>query len=128
MRIPGGPPQQGASIPEPSSTASQAKSERVTAIRVEAAAASTAATVSRQAAEAGIAGTGTAAARALEPSTDVSVRRDNNGRVYYLVSDADSGKEILQVPPKALRDVGQGIEDYLKEAQARATSRVNTKA
>jgi hypothetical protein len=84
--------------------------------------------VSRQAAEASVAGTGTAAARALEPSTDVSVHRDNNGRVYYLVSDADSGKEILEVPPRALRDLGQGIEDYLREAQARATSRVNTKA
>jgi hypothetical protein len=63
-----------------------------------------------------------------DPSTDVTVRRDNNGRVYYVVSDANSGQEILEVPPKALRAVGQGIEDYVKEIQARATSHVRVKA
>jgi len=56
------------------------------------------------------------------------VRRDTNGRVYYMVSDANSGQEILEIPPKALRDVGQGIEDYLKEVQSKATSHVKVKA
>ena len=56
------------------------------------------------------------------------LRRDNNGRVYYVVSDADSGQEILEVPPKALRDVGQGIEDYLKGEQSKASSHVKVKA
>jgi hypothetical protein len=74
---------------------------------------------------------GKASAVAKEPverSTDVSLRRDSNGRVYYVVSDATSGQEILEVPPKALRDVSQGIEDYLKEAQSKANSRVEVKA
>jgi hypothetical protein len=64
----------------------------------------------------------------IDPSTDVTVRRDTNGRVYYMVSDATSGQEILEIPPKALRDVGQGIEDYLKEVQSKATSHVKVKA
>ena len=64
----------------------------------------------------------------IDPSTDVTVRRDTNGRVYYMVSDANSGQEILEIPPKALRDVGQGIEDYLKEVQSKATSHVKVKA
>jgi hypothetical protein len=72
---------------------------------------------------------GTAVATApLERTTDVSLRRDNNGRVYYVVSDAASGQEILEVPPKALRDVSQGIADYLKEAQSKATSHLEVKA
>jgi hypothetical protein len=71
---------------------------------------------------------GAAASNSIDPSTDVTVRRDNNGRVYYVVSDANSGQEILEVPPKALRDVGQGIEDYLKEAQSKASSHVKVKA
>ncbi len=61
------------------------------------------------------------------PATDVAVRRDNNGRLYYSVSDAHSGQEILELPPKALRDVAQGIEDYVKETQSKASARVNVK-
>jgi len=65
---------------------------------------------------------------AAEPGTDVSVKRDNNGRVYYVVSDANSGQEILEVPPKAIRDVSQGIEEYLKQEQAKATTHIKVKA
>lgn len=70
----------------------------------------------------------TPAVASLERQTDVTYRRDNNGRVYYSVSDAKSGQEILEVPPKALRDVGQGIEDYLREEQSKATTHVKVKA
>jgi hypothetical protein len=63
-----------------------------------------------------------------EPLTDVSLRLDTNGRVYYVVSDPSSGQEILEVPPKALRDVDQGIADYLKELQTKATSHVKVSA
>lgn len=64
----------------------------------------------------------------IQHQTNVTLRRDTNGRVYYVVSDAKSGQEILEVPPKALRDVGQGIEDYLKQQQSKASSHVEVKA
>jgi len=64
----------------------------------------------------------------LQRETDVTYRQDSNGRVYYSVSDAKSGEEILEVPPKALRDVSQGIEEYLKEVQSKAASHVKIKA
>ncbi|HEY2545828.1 MAG TPA: hypothetical protein VGI46_07180 [Candidatus Acidoferrum sp.] len=67
---------------------------------------------------------GPTAAAPLQRQTAVTLKRDNNGRVYYSVSDAKSGEEILEVPPKALRDVGQGIEDYIKEQQSKAASHV----
>src|SRR5271166_2715129 len=35
--------------------------------------------------------------------TAVTFRRDTDGSVYYIVSDARTGDEILQVPPKAVR-------------------------
>jgi hypothetical protein len=63
-----------------------------------------------------------------ERPTDVSLRRDNSGRMYYVVSDAQSGQEVIEVPPKALRDISQGIEDYLKEAQSNATAHLEIKA
>ncbi|MGB2592268.1 MAG: hypothetical protein WBG02_20060 [Candidatus Acidiferrum sp.] len=68
------------------------------------------------------------AATELQHQTNVTLRRDTNGRVYYVVSDAKSGQEILEVPPKELRDVGQGIEDYLKQQQSKASSHVEVKA
>lgn len=71
---------------------------------------------------------GTQALKPVEDPTNVTLRRDTNGRVYYVVSDANSGQEILEVPPKALRDVGQGIEDYLKEEQSKAGAHVTIKA
>jgi hypothetical protein len=63
-----------------------------------------------------------------ERPTDISLRRDNNGRMYYVVSDAQSGQEIIEVPPKALRDISQGIEDYLKEAQSNSAGQLEIKA
>jgi hypothetical protein len=62
--------------------------------------------------------------------TAVTFRRDTDGSVYYIVSDARTGDEILQVPPKAVRDAGQGIEEYLKneESKATATARIAVKA
>jgi uncharacterized FlaG/YvyC family protein len=71
---------------------------------------------------------GSLAAKPVEDPTNVTVRRDSNGRVYYSVSDAKSGQEILEVPPKALRDVGQGIEEYIKEQQSKASAHVKVKA
>jgi uncharacterized FlaG/YvyC family protein len=70
----------------------------------------------------------TSATQPLQPATDVTLRRDNNGRVYYSVADAKSGQEILEIPPKILRDVSQGIEDYVKQEQSKVSSHVEVKA
>jgi len=59
--------------------------------------------------------------------TDVSLRRDNNSTIYYVISDAKTGQGVLEVPPKTIRDISQGIKDYLKEAQSKA-SHVEVKA
>jgi hypothetical protein len=75
-----------------------------------------------------VAGQGTSAVPAAQRQTDVTYRRDSDGRVYYAVSDRKSGQEIYEVPAKVLRDVGQGIEDYLKAQQSSATPQLKIKA
>ncbi len=69
-----------------------------------------------------------ASAPPLERPTRVTLHQDANGRAYYLVSDAQSGQEIVEIPPKAVRDVGQGIQEYLKQEETKATSQVEIKA
>lgn len=71
---------------------------------------------------------GSAPVQPIQRQTDVTLRQDANGRPYYLVSDARSGQEIIEVPPKAVRDVGQGIQEYLKEQESKTTAHVDTKA
>jgi len=65
------------------------------------------------------------AAIAVQPP-NVTFRRDSNGRIYYVLSDAQSGREIEELPPEVVRYVAQGIEDYLKQEQAKHTP-LNTK-
>lgn len=112
MKISAGPdpatPAAQQNPPSPPQKSTNATTESATREKVSAAAVGSAADVQRQ--------------------TNVTLRRDTNGRVYYVVSDAKSGQEILEVPPKELRDVGQGIEDYLKEQQSKAGSHVEVKA
>lgn len=60
--------------------------------------------------------------------TDVTFRRDSNGRIYYVVADAQSGQEIVEVPAKTVRDVSQGIEDYLKKEESKGIPHVEVKA
>jgi len=71
---------------------------------------------------------GPAPVNPVQRDTDVTFRRDSNGRIYYVVNDAQSGQEILEVPTKAVREAGQGIEDYLKKEESKATSHVKVKA
>jgi hypothetical protein len=59
---------------------------------------------------------------------DVTFHRDPTGRMYYVVSDPQSGKEIQELPASAVRSVGQEIDEYLKSEQAKATPHVNVKA
>lgn len=70
----------------------------------------------------------TAIVTPAQRETDVTFRRDANGQIYYVVSDAQSGQEILEIPQKLVREVGQGIEDYLKQAQSKAGAHVKVKA
>jgi len=71
---------------------------------------------------------GAAPATPVQRDTDVTFRRDDNGRIYYVISDAQSGEEIIEVPAKAVRNVSQGIEDYLKQQESKSSSHVKTKA
>jgi|SRR5271165_2876525 len=117
MKITLDQPQGSSAVDTVSPAATPVKSERTSTLS------STAATVEKAST--------TAAAPVVHPAkrqTDVTFRRDNNGRVYYVVSDANSGQEIIEVPTQAVRDVSQGIEDYLKQEQSKSGPHLETKA
>jgi len=59
---------------------------------------------------------------------NVTFRRDDRGQIYYVITDAQSGKELREVPPAEVRKVGEGIEDFLKQEEAKATSHLDSKA
>ncbi len=65
---------------------------------------------------------------AQPPETDVTFRRDPSGRIFYVLTDVRSGKELEELPPAAVRKVGQGIEDYLKQRESKATPHLEEKA
>ncbi|HUN60845.1 MAG TPA: hypothetical protein VMU53_02595 [Candidatus Sulfotelmatobacter sp.] len=108
---------QGMPIEPPSAPAVQAKSERVSTQS------STASTIDNATAAAGA-----AVVAPVQRQTDVTFRRDSNGRIYYVVSDAKSGAEILEIPPKSIRDLDQGIDEYVEEEQSKAGPHVEVKA
>jgi uncharacterized FlaG/YvyC family protein len=58
---------------------------------------------------------------------NISFRRDSEGKVFYVVADAQSGKEIREVPATAVRAVGQNIEEYLQQQESKITQHVNVK-
>lgn len=116
MKISPDPPS-GPPVDPPSPAVSQARNERVSTLS------STASMVERASTSAS-----TAVVPPAQRQTDVTFRRDSNGRIYYVVADAQSGQEILEVPPKAVRDVGQGIEDYLKKEESKGTAHIEVKA
>lgn len=111
-------PDQAPGTAEPQNTPSnQANTQRVSTTTT------TASTVEKASAAAE-----TAIVAPAQRQTDVTFRRDANGRIYYVVSDANSGQEIVELPAKLVRDAGQGIEDYLKQEQSKATPHVEVKA
>jgi len=107
----------GPSVETASPAANQAKNERVSTQS------STASTVEKAATHAA-----SAIVTPTQRQTDVTFRRDNNGRVYYVVADARSGQEIMEVPPEEVRAVGQGIEEYLKQEQSKSAAHIEVKA
>ncbi len=58
----------------------------------------------------------------------LSFRKDSNGRTYYVLTDPQSGQIVREVPPEEIRQVGQGIEDYLKSQAALTARRTDSKA
>ena len=59
--------------------------------------------------------------------TNVIFRRDSNGQIYYVFTDAQSGRELQELPPKQVRAVGQGIADLVKELQEKNSSHIEVK-
>jgi len=59
--------------------------------------------------------------------TNVVFRRDANGQIYYVFTDAQSGRELQQLPPKEVRNVGQGIADLVKELQQKNSNHLEVK-
>jgi hypothetical protein len=59
---------------------------------------------------------------------NVTFRRDPQGRIYYVITDAQSGKEIRELPPAEVRKVGAGIDEYLKQEAAKTQQHVEVKA
>lgn len=111
-------PDQVPGAPEPPSAATnQANSQRVSTTST------TASAVEKASAAAE-----TAIVTPAQRQTDVTFRRDSNGRIYYVVSDMHSGQEIVELPAKEVRDVGQGIEDYLKKEESKTTPHIKVKA
>jgi uncharacterized FlaG/YvyC family protein len=108
---------QTAPIEPPNASANQAKAERSSTQSSTASAVESAATAA-----------GTPVVTPTQRQTDVTLRQDTSGQIYYVVTDANSGEEILEVPPKEVRDVGEGIEDYLKQEESKAATRVQVKA
>jgi hypothetical protein len=63
----------------------------------------------------------------LGQETNVVFRRDSKGQIYYVFTDANSGREIQELPPKQVREVGQGIADLMKELEERSSNRLKVK-
>src|SRR5579859_377533 len=59
--------------------------------------------------------------------TSVVFRRDANGQIYYVFTDSQSGRELQELPPKEVRDVGQGIADLVKELQQKNANHIEVK-
>jgi uncharacterized FlaG/YvyC family protein len=65
-------------------------------------------------------------AELLQPN--VTFRKDSAGKIYYIVTDAQSGKEIREVPADAVRKAGEGIDEFLKQLEAKQNSHLEVKA
>lgn len=47
--------------------------------------------------------------------TNVTFRKDSGGQIYYVFTDAESGRELRELPPEAVRKVGEGIAQFLQQ-------------
>jgi hypothetical protein len=58
----------------------------------------------------------------------VTFRKDSTGKIFYVVTDSQSGKEIREVPAAAVRKAGEGIDEFLKQRETKQTTRLEVKA
>lgn len=59
---------------------------------------------------------------------NLSFRKDTDGRVYYVVTDEQTGQVVREVPAEAVRHVGDGIAQYLQAEAASRGPKTDTKA
>ena len=62
-----------------------------------------------------------------DQGTNVIFRRDPSGQIYYVFTDAESGREIQELPPKQVRNVGEGIAELIKNLQGKSSNRLEVK-
>ena len=58
----------------------------------------------------------------------ITFRKDSAGKIYYVVTDSLSGKEIRQIPAYAVRKASEGIDEFLKQVEAKEKSHLEIKA
>lgn len=57
---------------------------------------------------------------ASEPSgarCNLALQTDNQGRAYYAVISERTGEVVYQIPPEQVRQVAEGIGEFLKEGE-----------
>jgi hypothetical protein len=59
---------------------------------------------------------------------NVTLRRDTDGKIYYVFTDANTGKELREFPASEVRKAGQGVDELLKQEEQRAAHSLDTKA
>ena len=62
-----------------------------------------------------------------QQATNVIFRRDPSGQIYYVFTDAQSGRELQEVPPRQVRNVGEGIAELVKELQLKSSNHLEVK-
>ena len=60
----------------------------------------------------------------LSDQANVAFRRDSNGQIYYVVTDAESGRELQEVPARQVRNVHEGIAEFVKELEAKQAAHI----
>ena len=58
----------------------------------------------------------------------ITFRKDSAGKIYYVVTDSQSGQEIRQIPADAVRKASEGIDEFLKQIEAKEKSHLKVKA
>lgn len=62
------------------------------------------------------------------PDVSFNMKRDQDGRIYYVVTNANTGEVIREVPSEEVRKVAEGIAAILKQARSQKQGKLDTKA
>ena len=60
------------------------------------------------------------------PQHSMATRIDNRHRVYYEVINNDSGEVVYQIPAEVVRQIGDGIAEFLQSVQPKPNVDVKT--